>query len=69
MASIFFIIRILRIIIGYFLKPVINVAFKIINRKTDKSMPLPTIKNPILLLPATKLAEKIRKKEVCFHLD
>ena len=66
--SVILIIRILRILIGYFVKPVINFVYKIYYRDIDKPMPLPKIKNPILLLSAQKLASKIRNKEVCFNL-
>ena len=64
MALFFVFLKILRVFFGYFYKPVVQVLFKIYNRNIDKSSPLPKIKNPILLLPANKLAEKIRNKEV-----
>ena len=64
MAFFFVFLRILRFFFGYFFKPIVNVVFKFFNRNIDKPSPLPKIKNPILLLSANKLADKIRSKEV-----
>lgn len=63
-STVILIIKILRILLGYFVKPVVNLAYTIYYRNIDKPMPLPRIKNSILLLPAHKLAAKIRNKEV-----
>jgi len=64
MSFLFAFLRILRFFFGYFFKPIVRVLFKFYNRNIDKLRPLPKIKNPILLLPANKLADKIRNKEV-----
>ena len=64
MTLIFLVLRFLRFFFGFIYKPVVNLAFKIYYRNEDKSFPLPKIKNSILLIPANKLARKIREKEV-----
>jgi len=58
------IIRLLRFFLGLFLKPLIIFCYKLYYGKVDKTIPLPKIKSPLLLLPAAKLAKKIRNKEV-----
>ena len=61
-------IRLLRFFLGLFVKPLIEWAFSLYHRKTDKARPLPQIKHPILLLPANKIASKIRNKEVSIKI-
>ncbi len=58
------IIKLIRFFFGFFIKPLIILGYQFYYRKVDKTRPLPQIKNPLLLLPAHKLATKIRNKEV-----
>lgn len=46
------------------MNPFVTLCFRIYYRKLNKSRPLPPITNELLLLPAHKLAAKLRKKEV-----
>lgn len=58
------IIKLIRFFFGLFIKPLIILGYQFYYRKVDKTRPLPQIKDPLLLLPASKLAVKIRNKEI-----
>lgn len=45
-------------------KPLIRFGFSLYYKKTDKLKPLPKCQSELLLLPAHRLAQKIRNKEV-----
>ena len=62
------VIQLIRFVFGVFIKPVIQLGYKIYYRNIDQPRPLPKIKNPILLLPANKLAVKIRNRHVLISL-
>lgn len=46
------------------LKPLIRLGFKFYYSSIDKLKPLPKCKSDLLLTPAHKLAQKIRKREI-----
>ena len=64
MKLVIWIIKLFRFIIGYFIKPLILLAYKFYYRKIDKSRPLKETYNPLLFFPAVELAKKLRRKEV-----
>lgn len=55
---------VLRFFIGTFVKPVIQIGFRLYYRKQDYKNPLPKCKSDLLLMPAHKLADKVRRKEI-----
>lgn len=58
-------IKLIRLFIGYFIKPIVILGYKIYFYKIDKLKPLKPSFNPLLFLSATELARRIRNKEVC----
>ena len=57
-------LRIIEFLINTLLRPFIKYWFKSYFRSVDNVRPLPKCSNDVLFLPASKLAEKIRNKEV-----
>ncbi len=58
-----------RFLLGTFIKPIIELAFHVYYRfirRTDHLRPLPACKSPLLTVPAHKLAQMIRNKQVYF---
>lgn len=58
------VLKLLIFILDNLLKPIVKLGFRVYYYKLDHLKPLPKCQNPLLYLPAWKLAEKIRKKEV-----
>ena len=58
------VIKLFQFFVGSIYKPLVILGFRTYYRKEDKNRPLPKINNELLLIPANKLAEKIRNKEV-----
>lgn len=58
------ILKLIRVFMVYFYKPIARKIYSFYYRKEDYLKPLPNCKNPLLLTPAHKLADKIRNKEV-----
>lgn len=54
----------LKFILDTTIKPVIRLCFRLYYRKIDTLKPLPKCKSDLLLMPANKLALKIRNREV-----
>ena len=59
-----FLFELARFLLNNLLRPFISFLFSIFYAKINKSNRLPPIKNELLLLPASVLASKIRRKEV-----
>jgi fatty acid amide hydrolase 2 len=62
-----FVLHVLRFVLGTFFKPLVHLGFRFYYKnikKLDYSRPLPACKSDLLLIPANKLAKKIRNKEV-----
>ena len=57
-------LHVVRFVIGTFIKPVVKLGFSLYYRKQDYLRPLPKCKSQLLLTPAHKLAQKIRRREV-----
>jgi hypothetical protein len=57
-------IELVRFLMGLFVKPLIILAYKLYYWNMNKLKPLPRTYNLLLLLPANKLARKIRNREV-----
>jgi hypothetical protein len=58
------ILKIIRLFVDSFVKPIFNFGFKLYYRKEDKQNPLPKSKNDLLYMSAMELAKKIRQREV-----
>jgi hypothetical protein len=58
-------VKFVKLIFGLVLRPLIIFTFKIYYSKWDKTKPLKPVNNQLLLLSATELAQKLRRKEVC----
>lgn len=61
-----FILGFIRFLLNNLIKPAIRLVFKLYWHKLDYLKPLPKCKNPLLFLPVTQLAQKIRKREVTY---
>jgi hypothetical protein len=62
-----FLLGFVRFVVDNVITPLANAIYGFYYRSIDYAKPLPKIKNDLLLVPAHKLAQKIRKKEVgCF---